>query len=280
MPLCIGQLGWDITTIGNSVNSAHGGAVLHFCAAAALLGVGCRPIAVVNLEKWKKVFSVLERAGVDCTRLVDTGGEDTAFRLFYDDDLTFLPESFEMIIPAGIQSLEETVLKALPNSELAHLCPMTSQEERHLLCILVDSGVKISFQMHMNNLAQNPKFYREIVQHLDYIFLNLAEARMLTGVSDEVQLIEALKLMSSAVWYVTSPTSVFCVKEEGLIRSKAYSMAVVDPTGAGDAFAGGCTAGRLLLGRENVALRLGILCATAKLTGMSSNAVLESLAGG
>lgn len=50
--LTVGQIGWDVTTINNKANINYGGSVLHFCLAAALMGMKTDMLCYVNKKEW------------------------------------------------------------------------------------------------------------------------------------------------------------------------------------------------------------------------------------
>ena len=275
-PVCIGLLGWDTTLIGDSHTKSFGGAVPHFVLAAAVVGVKFKPFGYVNLVDWSKLIQALSRYGIDCTGLINSSST-VEFVMPYDKDLNFLPNQFEMTVPDHEPDISAHLADHLAQGQFVHICPSMPERESKFLEIALQSGGEISLQMHKIPLVTDRQFYRETSREVDYVFLNEEEALILSGKANLEGAIQALRQFPGTCFYITSKTWAMAVTAQEVYRCPSLKLSVIDPTGAGDAFAGGCTAGRILTGRHDAALRMGTLCAAAKLTDFSSNALLSLL---
>jgi sugar/nucleoside kinase (ribokinase family) len=82
----------------------------------------------------------------------------------------------------------------------------------------------------------------KVMRHTDLVFLNDGEARLLTGISSLVQATRQLVRIGAKVAVVKKGEhGVLVATEDAFFSLPGYPVAtVVDPTGAGDAFAGTC----------------------------------------
>ena len=70
--LTVGQIGWDVTTINNKANINYGGSVLHFCLAAALMGMKTDMLCYVNKKEWKDLINELQQIGIGTDHINNT----------------------------------------------------------------------------------------------------------------------------------------------------------------------------------------------------------------
>jgi sugar/nucleoside kinase (ribokinase family) len=85
----------------------------------------------------------------------------------------------------------------------------------------------------------NPDIFNKIVGLVDFIKPNQPESETITGKKDPVQAIRDLKQLGSAVPIVTlAEKGSILVDHDQLMRIPAYPTKAVDPTGAGDTYAG------------------------------------------
>jgi sugar/nucleoside kinase (ribokinase family) len=276
LPICAGQLGWDITKIGEKKNISFGGAVLHFLAAASTVGVYFKCVGYANHAQWKKIITGLELQGVDTTSLIDFK-PDIEFYMAYDKELNFKVDEFKMFVSKQEPDIPNVLSQIIKEGQLVHLCPTTLEQDRRSIEVVLNTRGKLSFQLHINNLLSDVNYYRNAVKYADYIFLNKEETLVLTNETHLKAAIKQLPHLSNGTFYITSSCGVVASCKDDVIHCPSLRVSLVDPTGAGDAFAGGCTAGRILTGSNRGAIRLGVLCASTKLTGFSSNSLLSLL---
>jgi sugar/nucleoside kinase (ribokinase family) len=276
IPVCIGMLGIDNTKIGSSSHKSFGGAALHFCAASAVIGIPFRIISYSKKENWQDVFSLLKNNTVNLD-LIANSESDIEFYLEYDKDLKFISENFNEILPLNPPSLVEIIEQTIVKGQFVHICPTTPEDDEKYLIEVLKKECEISMQMHIFNLAKNIEFYRSILKNLSYVFMNEQEALILSNKNSLVESISYLRNATNAVIYITSSRGVIALSPSNNYECSSISIQPIDPTGAGDAFAGGCTAARLLTNRQDVALRMGTICAATKLRDLSSRNLLKLL---
>lgn len=277
IPICIGMLGWDMTTIGdNSIKRSYGGSALHYVVASAIIGIKLKLISYISLSEWGGLINGLASQGIDISEIIDFP-EIIEFHIFYDSKLNFRVDKFWEKIPKNEPDILGILDKRIQEGQLVHVCPTTPEQDIRSIYTLKNKKAKISMQLHVFNLLKNVHLYRDSLGLADYLFMNEEEAKILSGERDIDLAIEVLRKSFQATFYITSSLKSLAVTREGIFRCPSLNASVLDPTGAGDAFAGGCTAGRILTGRHDIGLRMGTLCAVSKLANYSSSSLLSLL---
>jgi sugar/nucleoside kinase (ribokinase family) len=237
----VGSVAFDsiATPFGNR-QRALGGSAVHFSLAASFF-TQVRLVGVVGDDFGSAERAVLEGRGVDITNLeVVPGGETFFWRGHYDFDLNtaktletqlnvfadFDPKlsetsrSSEALFLANIQpELQRRVREQCPNAAFSALDSMNYWIESERDALIAALGL------------------------VDAVLLNDAEVRQLTG---EPNLIRAARRIRewgpSLVVVKQGEYGAALYSEDGFFSLPAYPLEnVVDPTGAGDSFAGGFT---------------------------------------
>lgn len=276
--LSVGQIGWDVTTINDKTNRNYGGSVLHFCLAAALMGMKTDMLCYVNKKEWEGLINELQQIGIGTDHIIDF--EHTIhFNMYYDKELHFCEEKFSM----DISDSEPRIYESIPymgQYDLYNICETVPEQDYKTLRIIADSNKNalIAMQFHIDNLLRNKKLYLSLLGKIDYIFMNCEEAFFLSGCDSLEESIDFLKKRIKNIAFITSHITNYAVSSKEVITMKPMAVnTVVDPTGAGDCFAGGAIAGLCLNGQLETALRFGSICSYFKLKGYSSNYLLEML---
>lgn len=276
--LSVGQIGWDVTTINGKTNRNYGGSVLHFCLAAALMGIKTDMLCYVNKEEWKDLIKEIQQFGIGTNHIIDF--EHTIqFNMYYDKELNFCEEMFSM----DISDSEPHIYECIPyigQYDLYNICETVPEQDFKTLQIIATSNrdAAIAMQLHIDNLLRNRKLYLSLLDKIDYIFMNYEEASFLSGCNSLEDTINFLKKRIKNVAFITSHSKNYAVSNREVIKMNPMSTnKVVDPTGAGDCFAGGAIAGLCLSGQLETALRFGSMCSYFKLKEYSSNYLLKML---
>lgn len=237
----VGSVAFDsiATPFGNR-QRALGGSAVHFSLAASFF-TQVRLVGVVGDDFGDRERAVLEGRGIDTRDLeVVAGGETFFWRGHYDFDLNtaktletqlnvfadFDPKlsetsrSSEALFLANIQpGLQRRVREQCPNAAFSALDSMNYWIESERETLIAALGL------------------------VDAVLLNDAEVRQLTG---EPNLIRAARRIRewgpSLVVVKQGEYGAALYSEDGFFSLPAYPLEnVVDPTGAGDSFAGGFT---------------------------------------
>lgn len=274
--LCVGQLGWDITTINDTQNISFGGTVLHFATAAAILGVKFDLVSYVNKTKWQKVLDRMSAHGMGVKNIIDFE-QDIEFVMFYDEQLNFDERKFEMNISSDEPDIQQHLRTFLSRGQFIHVCQTTPEDDEKYYSLAKSKNAVLSLQIHINNLLNNVDVYLNALQYARYVFMNESEALFLTKSVEISHAMSKLTDNFSCDFYITSSNGVTFINREHRYFCPSVATSVIDPTGAGDVFAGACTAGRILSGYHDVAVRLGILFSTIKLGAISSTSLFHIL---
>ena len=276
--LCIGQIGWDITTIGNKKFKNYGGSVLHFSLAAALMGVTADLLCYVNKKKWGLLINELHQIGIGTQHIIDF--EHTIhFNMYYDEALNFCEEKFSM----DINENEPNICKKLVNMQmydLYNICETVPEQDFMTLQTIkkYNENAIIAMQFHIDNLLKNKDLYLSLLGELDYIFMNVDEALFLSNEDTIENAIDFLRHRVKKVVFITSHVKNYAItKNESIEMFPIQTNVIVDPTGAGDCFAGGAIAGLCSDGKLETALRFGGICSYFKLMGYSSSYLFDIL---
>ncbi len=237
--LVVGSIAYDTveTPYGNADDSL-GGSALYFSAAASLF-CPVNVVGVVGSDFDASKISFLKKRGVNLDGLYVESGSTFRWGGRYHKDLnkrdtlfTYLNvfESFQPKIPVQYRDADYVFLANIdPTLQLQVL----EQIKKPKLVVLDTMNFWISGKRTMLD---------EVVKRCDILILNDEEAREL---SDEQNLITAIKKVSS----IGKPKTLIVKKGEhgAVLYHKgafffvpAYPLdKVIDPTGAGDSFAGG-----------------------------------------
>lgn len=278
--ICVGVLGWDVVVLpSGSKASRPGGSAVHFAASAAM--VGGRPIVIgeADLKGWAKVLEAMHALGVDVSRVSNVASM-ASFELHYTSDFSVDIDRF--VIRSGDLRAHDRRVSALSDvldsaaEPFVFICPNDVRCALEYTRTSLDAGARIGIQVHMSQLRDDVVAVREIISEASFIFFNEAELLVITDAAGLADATEKAKQLTSATWVVTTRRTVTVLSVGGDRTITSMLAPDVDPTGAGDALAGGVV-GALAQGIEfRQAIRLGILCATANVTGIGSSNLLRT----
>lgn len=236
--LAIGSVALDsVETPRGSVERVIGGSAVFFCAAASLL-TGVRVVGVVGDDYPLGELAFLEARGVDLGGLVQLPGESFFWAGRYHDGFRTRETlatrlgvfaSFDPLVPAGWR-----------DSRLVFLGNIDPVLQLRVLEQVRSPGLVAADTMNFWIDGAREALLR-VLARLDVLFVNDEEAMQLAGEAD---------LGGAARWIRDRGPGLVVVKrgEDGAVLfgpgwaldCPGHPVArVVDPTGAGDAFAGG-----------------------------------------
>ena len=236
--LVVGSVALDsVETPFGRVTEVLGGSAVYFSVAASRF-TNVRLVAVVGKDFPDEHIQLLRERGVDLTGLQIADGRTFRWVGSYDYDLNVththdtqlnvfgdfhpvLPDSYRdsrLLFLANIHpDLQYEVLRQIPRAELTMMDTMNFWIE----------GARESLL--------------RVMREVDIVTMNEAEARMLTGKSNLVVAAgEILKLGPKILLVKKGEYGAVMFSEHGYFVAPAYPLEeVIDPTGAGDSFAGG-----------------------------------------
>jgi len=237
--LVIGTLAYDtIETVSAKREDALGGSAVYFAVASASLGAPPRLVGGVGADFKGEHIADLEARGVHCDGVEIADGKTFRWGGRYEADwntrhtlFTHLNvfEHFDPKVPAEYRDSEFVFLaNAHPGIQLKAL----QQVDHPKLCVA--DTMNLWIDIAKDNLV-------ELMRHIDGLILNDEEARMLTGEDNLIR--AAQQVLGMGPRYVIlkkGEHGAFLMSEDVHFSLPAYPVTeVVDPTGAGDSFAGG-----------------------------------------
>ncbi|TLN25650.1 sugar kinase [bacterium] len=214
-----------------------GGSALYFSAAASLFSP-VKVVAVIGEDFPRDAVDFLEGRGVDLTGLITSPGKTFRWKGRYGFDLneahtleTHL-NVFEDFNPVLTQGQRESEYVFLANIDPEIQLKVLDQ---------VDSPRLVAADTMNFWIEGKPKALKKVIERVDVLVLNEAEARMLSGESNLVKAgKKILEWGPAGVVIKRGEYGVIYFAENHVFSAPAYPLeSVFDPTGAGDSFAGG-----------------------------------------
>ena len=239
--LVVGTVAFDaIETPFGKTDKIVGGAATYICLSSSFFTKKINLVSVVGEDFPNKAIQMLQHKSVDTTGLQIKKGEKTFFwsgkyhnnmntRDTLDTQLNVL-ESFNPIVPEGFKKSEYLMLGNLMPSVQKKVLDQMTQRPR----LIVLDTMNFWMDHFMDDL-------KEALKEVDVLTINDEEARQLSG---EYSLVKASKVILKM-----GPKYLIIKKgEHGALLFDANRVFfapalpiedVLDPTGAGDSFAGG-----------------------------------------
>lgn len=259
----VGSIALDtITTPSHREKCGLGGSATYFSAAAGLL---CQPevIAVLGEDFRLDELAFLRERGVNLSQVKVGTGKTFQWQGSYGDDLgeaTTLRTDLNVFEDFKPQLSESQ--KACDFLFLGNILP---QLQWDVLEQAQDARFVAADTMNLWINTQN-EMLRRVLSRIHMIVINEAEAKLLSGCKDIVDAARAIRQMGPETIVIKRGAfGAFMLHGERIFSAPAYLAAkVVDPTGAGDTFAGGLMGTLARLGSVNDDnLRRGIIVGTA-----------------
>jgi sugar/nucleoside kinase (ribokinase family) len=238
--LVVGSIGLDdIETPFGKVERVLGGSAVYASAAASLFAP-VRFVGVAGDDLPRDAFAFLERRGVDFQGLQRAaGGKTFRWKGKYDFDLntreTLLTElnalgTFRPRLPEAY--------RATPFVFLGNLQPRVQQE---VLDAVVPRPTLVVLDT-MNHWIETAKpELQHVLARVDALIINDSEARELAGTHNLVRAAQGIRKLGPGTLVIKKGEhGALLFSGDGVFSAPAYPLEdVFDPTGAGDAFAGG-----------------------------------------
>lgn len=237
--LVVGSLAYDsIKTPVGAVNRALGGSANYFSVAASLLSA-VRVVGVVGNDYSSDDKKILENRRVDLAGMTVKAGQTFHWSGFYDDNLNEAQTlktdlnvfaDFDPVLPSSYQDSKFVFL--------ANIDPVLQLKVLDQVKSPVYTGMDT-----MNFWIQSKRAdLLNVLKKVQILLINEGESKMLTAEPNAISAsYQLLKMGPEAVVIKRGEYGIILNhKEKGLFLLPAFPIPeVVDPTGAGDTFAGG-----------------------------------------
>jgi sugar/nucleoside kinase (ribokinase family) len=237
--LVVGSLAYDsIQTPSGKVNRALGGSANYFSLAASLFSK-VRVVGVVGEDYDQADYDMLAKRGVDLSGLSKVPGKTFHWEGSYEGDLN-----------------EAKTLKTELNV-FEHFNPSLPENFKDSSFVFL-ANIAPELQLQVLEQVKEPKFVGmdtmnfwisikkekliEVLKKVNLVLINEGEAKMLTGAPNAISAAPMLTAMGPEAVVIKRGEYGFAMytKAEGYFILPAMPIpTVIDPTGAGDTFAGG-----------------------------------------
>jgi sugar/nucleoside kinase (ribokinase family) len=239
--LVVGSVAFDgIKTPSGKVDRVLGGAATYFALSASFF-TDVRVVAVVGEDFTAEDEAVLVRRGVDISGIQRQKGKSFFWAGEYGENVNEAKtlvtelnvfEHFDPVIPDGYADSDFLFL--------ANIHPTLQKNVREQMPkVLLTGGDTMNYW-----ITSTPKELGETLKGVDVLLINDTEARMLAKINSLPRAAQKILTMGPRVLVIKhgeyGATAFF--REAGLHPFRAPALPieeVVDPTGAGDSFAGG-----------------------------------------
>lgn len=236
--LIVGSVAIDsIETPWGSVSRVLGGSAT-YAALAARLWTPTSMVAVVGSDFPRTYARMLAGRGLNGSGLRRAKGKTFRWKGRYDADL----QAHTLHLDLGVfKSFQPDLTPGQRRSSHAFLGNIHPELQWRVLRQL--EAPKLTACDSRNDwIRHNRKEFVALLKRMDLVFLNDSEARLLTGIHGLVQATRHLVRMGPRVAVVKKGEhGVLAASKDSFFSLPGFPLAqVVDPTGAGDAFAGTC----------------------------------------
>jgi sugar/nucleoside kinase (ribokinase family) len=240
------QFNWGTTTWVDSIEQNLGGNGANTSYTLGMLGVPARLLGMVGRDAFGDLaLSILKSGNVDLSAVGRSQAPTTASicpvnaagdRLFMHrvgSSVEVFPEPVEFTssLLEGMSHFHLANVFALP--QLRKRAPESIERARK-------AGLTTSLDTGWDARGRWLEDIEGCLPHLDLLFMNQDEARMLSGSADPDQAARRMRTLgASDVVVKLGPEGCAVFTTEGAERFPGFEVDVVDTTGAGDCFAGG-----------------------------------------
>ena len=273
--IVLGTLALDsVKTPSGERQNILGGSAAHFSMAARLF-TDVHLVAVVGSDFPKRYIDFLQRKGIILTSVMKGEGRSFRWRGEYKNDLnTAITLSTEL----GVLSVfKPRVAHHQRGIEYIFLANIDPEIQKHLLGHM--RSTKLVGLDSMDYWIRNKrKSLTKLLRKIDIYLANEGEAKELSGEGNILRAAKALRKMGPPMVVIKKGEhGVLFYCDKFIFSLPAYPLhRIIDPTGAGDTFAGGFMgylAKQRRLGNADIkrAIAYGVACASFNVEGFGLN---------
>ena len=215
-----------------------GGAATAVATSAALSGAKVGLITKVGKDfpkEWlNRLSEILDIRGVHILE----GNTIHIYMIYHEDGSVDAPVDMGVAQKMGETEIPEEYL----NAKIFHISPIPPEEQLKVINRLKGKRISLDFNpTYMEDYKTKKDLMKEIISRTEVIFPNEREARTITGETD-------LKKAAKTLYEWGANLTIITLGEKGALLYNGEKFMefealptneIVDPTGAGDAFAGG-----------------------------------------
>ncbi len=263
---------------GRTRMAQPGGAVLYAALGASLWDIRVGIFSVAGDDYPRSMLDQLAARGIDLSGLRSFGRPGLRTWLLYEGRRRHVVHRLDGPTHAEV-SPTAADLDAGPRARAFHLAPMPFDVQRALVETLASRDASVSLDPYELLTEDNLGAWRELLSGVDDFLLSEDEMMIDGGLERPRPILaELCGDRPRRVFYKRGARGgiAYDRRAERFLEWRARSRAVVDATGAGDAFAGGVIAGRLLGEPLPRALCYGVVSAAFAVEGEGAECLLAA----
>lgn len=236
--LVVGSLGYDtITTPLGRRERILGGSANYFSLAASLFAP-VRTVGVVGDDYKSEDLALLEARSVDISGLQKVPGKTFFWEGRYEGDMN---EAITVETRLNVfEEFKPSLPESYKSSEFVFLANIDPELQMEVLSQL-DSKIFVGADTMNFWIGSKRSELEELISKVDVLLINESECRQITKSSNTIQAVRMLTEMGvEAVVVKRGEYGFMLYSNEQFFMLPAFPVSeVIDPTGAGDTFAGG-----------------------------------------
>ncbi|MDI6861491.1 MAG: PfkB family carbohydrate kinase [Caldisericia bacterium] len=246
---------------------AIGGSSAYFSISTSLVGLKVYPVGFISTDINEEELETLSKI-VDLRYLKRE--KRLNFHIKYDENLN----------AHYIKDLEENdeiiEYKNVPIKPYVHVCVISSiRNQMDIIEYFKDKGSFVSTGTYLIRVNKDRETVLKMLKLSDLFFLNRDEALSLSQKENFDDALEFFKNSQKMVVITLGKDGAIFIKGEEFFKVNAYKTEVVDPTGAGETFAGGFLASYILYGNPLLSLKYGTLLSSFVIEDFGISALLK-----
>ena len=265
---------------GSTSMGQPGGAIMYGALAAALWGtrVGC--VSLVGTDYPVTMLDALEQRDVDLTGVHRLPGPGVRTWLLYEGHLRRLIHRLGCPTHEQVSPGPEDIPRAWHSAPAFHLAPMPFTAQRRLLASLaIEPNRFVSVDPHLPIIQETLEDWRQALAEVDAFFPSEDELLLEETEVHPERVIRRLatgRLRFIVFKQAARGGILYDVREDRFHRWSGRASKVIDPTGAGDAFAAGFVSAHLEGLPVDACLDRGVVSATLAIEGLGAASLLEA----
>jgi len=236
--LVVGSVAFDdLKTPTEEARNVVGGAATYFALAAAHF-TDINVVAVVGQDFAERERSVFEGRSIDLAGLETADGDTFRWGGEYSEDLT---QRTTLFTELGVfESFQPVIPEHYKSSKLVFLANIHPSLQIDVMQQVQNPGLIGADTMNYW-IEGTPEELSRMLAGIDVLVINDEEARQLAGVHNLVKAAAKIREMGPKTIVIKrGEYGVLCFREGERFATVSYPLeTVIDPTGAGDSFAGG-----------------------------------------
>jgi sugar/nucleoside kinase (ribokinase family) len=257
-----------------------GGAIMYGSLGAAIWGtrVGC--VSVAGADYPGTMMDALEKRGVDLAGVHRLGGPGVRTWLLYEGHLRRLIHRLGSPTHEQVSPGPEHIPRAWHSAPAFHLAPMPFSVQRRVLRSLAGSaGRFVSIDPHLPITEETLDDWRQALADADAFFPSEDELLLEGGTVDPRRVLPRLatgRLRFIVFKQAARGGILYDAREDRFHRWPGRATKVIDPTGAGDAFAAGFLSAHLEGLPVEACLDRAVVSASFAIEALGAASLLES----